>query len=430
MIPIKPRASFALPLWFVSLVPLTLAACEAPRNDRPTETTPEAGTSPNASIMPAPLVTEPPEQALDASIPDGEPYGLLFDPSGKFVYPDASTPPPEVLRGDQQIAAESPAQKELAGVTLEATFKQRSVPNAPKGPEISQEGIKAAIALTTPKWRIDLVDTGRMRIEFTSRAMPLPMRSEIRARTDRFGHVVLWPNASDYRVVPPGALRTVMGERRVDVTPLSQGTARAQGEGKKLGLPTRKVELVSSLGSAKLELAKSPEAGDGGALLCRALVEIIGIDPKSPVCQSGEVVLSASYNWQEGGGIDLEVTSILKRTDIQQSDMLVPPPGANYQPSGLPASPGGVFLTREEVAAFRSEPLKLPPPADPTAPGEGFVAWNATDMLAYVFVDGVPVLAVPPNEQRYVIGTTRGRYVVQWRTFLGDPSTGAGGRSA
>ncbi len=41
-------------------------------------------------------------------------------------------------------------------------------------------------------------------------------------------------------------------------------------------------------------------------------------------------------------------------------------------------------------------------------------------MLAYMLVDGVPVVAVPPASERYVIGPPRGRYVVQWRTFLGE----------
>lgn len=403
---------------FASLV----AGCEAPRrNDAPSETTPEAGASPNASILPAPLATEIPD-LLDAGVipTDGAPYGLMADPSGRLIVPEAGAPPPEVLRGDQAMPPESPATKDLAGLSLEAVFRQRNLPLPPKGPEVSQEGIKAAQSLTTPKWKIDLTETGRMRVEFVSRAMPLPMHSELRARSDRYGHVVLWPNASDYRVVPPGALRTVMGERRVDVTPLSQGTVRPQGEGKRLNLPTRKVELSSSLGSAKLELGKSVEAGEGGALLCRALVEIVGIDPRTPVCVAGEVPLSASYTWQDGGGIDFEITTITRRTDLATNDMLCPPPGASYQQSGLPMSPGGVFLTREEVAAFRSAPLQLPPVTDSQAPGEGFIAVNATDMLAYVLVDGVPVLFVPPNEQRYVIGTMRGRYMTQWRTFLGD----------
>jgi hypothetical protein len=409
------RGSWAL----MALAGVMSAGCEGTNGSSSDKHT--LGTaSPNASILPAPLATEPPETPVDAGIPDGAPYGLMADSQGRLIIPDAGAPPPEVLRGDQPMTPEAPPSKDLAGVTVEAIFRHRNLPAPPKAPEVSAEGIKEAQKLTAPTWKVDLTENGRMRVEFTSRAMPLPAHSELRARSDRYGHVVLWPNATDYRVVPPGALRTVMGERRVDVTPLSAGTVKAQGEGKKLGLPTRKVELGSSLGTLKLELGKSVEVGEGGALLCRALVEIVGIDPKTPACQAGELPLVASYTWQDGGGIDFEVTAINKRTDIPANEMLVPPPGASYQPSGLPAVPGGVFMTREEVAAFRSAPMQLPPPEDPAAPGEGFIAANATDTLAYVFLDGVPVVAVPPNDQRYVIGTARGRYVVQWRTFLGD----------
>jgi hypothetical protein len=38
----------------------------------------------------------------------------------------------------------------------------------------------------------------------------------------------------------------------------------------------------------------------------------------------------------------------------------------------------------------------------------------------YLLVDGVPVVAVPPLAERYVIGPARGKYVTQWRTFLGE----------
>ncbi|MBK9261258.1 MAG: hypothetical protein IPM54_15810 [Polyangiaceae bacterium] len=399
------------------LVMLAALGCEAPTK-APAGAV-DAGTSPNASILPAPLAAEAPPEPPDAGVPDGA-YGLLADSTGRLILPDAAAPPPEMLRGDQPMTAESPLLKDVAGASLEAVFRLRDVPAPPKAPEVSQEGIKAAAALTAPKWKIDLTETGRMRIVFMSRAMPLPMNSELRARTDRYGHVVLWPNATDYRVVPPGAIRTVLGERRVDVTPMSPGTVKQQGEGKRLGLATRKVEVTSALGSVRMELGKTNDVGEGGALLCRTLVEIVGVDPRTKVCASGEVPLSASYAWQDGGGIDFEVTSLSKRTDIPTNEVLVPPPGATYQPSGLPQSPAGVFLTRDEVVAFRSAPLALPPVDDPRAPGEGFVAVNESDALAYFFLDGVPVVAVPPTEQRYVIGTARGRYVIQWRTFLGD----------
>jgi hypothetical protein len=212
----------------------------------------------------------------------------------------------------------------------------------------------------------------------------------------------------------------VLGERRVDVTPLSPGSPKAAGEGRRLGVATRKIDVGSSLGTLRLELGKVPEAGEGGTVFCRALVEIAGIDPRSPVCAAGEVPLAATWSWQEGGGIGLEITAMSKRTDLAPGDLLVPPPGAQRERAGLPIASGGVFLTREELAAFRSAPLPLPAKPDPAAPGEGFVAVNRADTLVYLLLDGVPVVAVPPLAERYVIGPPRGKYVVQWRTFLGD----------
>jgi hypothetical protein len=155
-------------------------------------------------------------------------------------------------------------------------------------------------------------------------------------------------------------------------------------------------------------------------LLCRAVVELGGVDPKTPVCQPGEVPLFASYAWQEGGGIAFEVTALQKRTDLPANGMLVPAPGVRHAPAGLPSVPQGIFLSRDELAAFRTAPLTLPPVRDPSVPGEGFVAVNNADRLMYLLLDGVPVAAVPPHAERYVIGPPRGRYSAQWRTFLGE----------
>lgn len=396
---------------------LSLCACDPPPEGAPKGV--DAGTSPNASILPAPLATEAPE-AVDAGPSDAGPIGLMADPAGRLIIPDAGPPPPEVLRGDSSIPPEVPGSRDLQGVTLEAVWRFRDVPPPTKAPEVASEGIKEAQKLTALTFKVDLTDAGRMRAELTSRALPFPARSELRARSDRYGTIVVWPNLTGYRVIPPGALRTALGERRVDVTPLVPGTARPQGEGKRLGLATRKLDLVSNLGTLRLELGKSPESGEGGALFCRALVEIIGVDPKTPVCQPGEVPLGAVYNWQDGGGVSVEVTSITKRNDLAPADFLVPSPGLPPQTTGLPTAPDGIFLTRDELSAFRSS--ALPPSAnhDPSAPGEGFIAVNRTDALMYLLLDGVPVAAVPANSERYVIGPQRGRYSVQWRTFLGE----------
>src|SRR6185312_826348 len=187
--------------------------------------------------------------------------------------------------------------------SLDAVFRWRDVPAPPRAPEVSLDGLREAQKLTALTLKIDLTESGRMRAELSGVAFPLPAHSELRARTDHYGNLLMWPNHGGYRVVPPGALRTLLGERRIDLTPLSVGTVKQQGEAKRLNLTVRKLELASSVATMKLEIARSPESGEGGPLLCRALVELGGVDPKSPVCQPGEVVLAATYAWQEGGGI-------------------------------------------------------------------------------------------------------------------------------
>jgi hypothetical protein len=391
------------------LVAAALAGCDAPTS--PAGGQSDASASPNATILPAPLSTE----ALET---DG---GAADDGGSRGAPADSAARAPESMRPATPLPAEAvPFNKDTPGVSLDAVFRWRDVPAPPRAPEVSADGLREAQKLTALTLKIDLTEAGRMRAELTGRAFPLPAHTEIRSRTDQFGSIVLWPNATDYRVIPPGALRTVLGERRVDVTPLSGGVARPQGESRRLGVTVRKVEIGSSVATVKLELGKVSEAGEGGLLLCRALVELAGVDPKTFVCQSGEVPLAAAYTWQEGGGIAFEVTALAKRTDLPALGVLVPPPGVRLAPAGLPGVPQGIFLSREELAAFRTAPLSGAPIRDPAVPGEGFVAVNHADRVMYLLLDGVAVVAVPAHGERYVIGPPRGRYVAQWRTFLGE----------
>jgi hypothetical protein len=118
--------------------------------------------------------------------------------------------------------------------------------------------------------------------------------------------------------------------------------------------------------------------------------------------------------------VTFEVTAFQKRTDLAPSTLLAPPPGVAHIATGLPAVPHGIFLSREALAAFRTAPITLPPVRDPSVPGEGFVAANQSDRLMYLVLDGVPTVQVAPHSEQYVIGPPRGRYVAQWRTFLGE----------
>ena len=362
---------------------------------------------------------QPPEKPpLDPS--QSGPQGLLFDSSGRLVVPDAGPPLPTPLKVDGPVAADIMGREDLAGVVLEAAFKPRRTAPAPKAPEVAADGIAKAAKLTAMTLNVELTTEGRMKLTMTSRALPFPFRSEVRSRYDRYGHFVVWPGATKTRIIAPGALRAALGEGRVDVTPLSPGNKGPSGTGKRLGEKTRLFTIEAPLGKLRVEVASLPEASLGGPLLCRWLVESMGIDPASPECRADEVPLFAGFDWDNGDGVDFEVTSITKRTDIPPGDALTPPPGAELQQTGLPEAPEGIFLSREELAAFRTKAIDTKPDAKPGAPGEGLVVENTRDVLLYYFVDGVPVAAVPAQSSRYLIGLPKGRYVGQWRSFFGD----------
>ncbi|HKQ71240.1 MAG TPA: hypothetical protein VJT73_17975, partial [Polyangiaceae bacterium] len=311
--------------------------------------------------------------------------------------------------------------RELVGLTLESEWRYPDLVAPPKWPETNGSGIDAARKITAPRMAIDLASAGRMRIIFDSRSLPLEQNAEIRARTDRYGHVLVWPSGSQYRVLPPGAVRTLFGERRVDAIPLVRPQSSGKSDGaRRAGYATKKWELTTRTGKLVLEQAKIPGAGEGGPLLCRLLAEIVAVDPSAAPCQADEVPLRAQYSWPQGGSIVFETNQVHEKSEYSSSTLLVPPLGGTFMPTGLPPHPIDTFLSKDELAAFRQKPLETTGTPAPSAPGEGLSLFNGTDVLRYAFLDSVPVAAVLPGKEVRVSGPLRGRYLVQWRTFLGD----------
>jgi hypothetical protein len=186
------------------------------------------------------------------------------------------------------------------------------------------------------------------------------------------------------------------------------------------GLATRKWELSTRTGKLVLEQAKMSAVGDGGPLLCRFLAELVAIDPSSAPCNSEEVPLHAEYAWPDGGGLVFEVRRIADRVDFATAQLLVPPSGGEFSPSSAPPGVAGGFLTKDELAAFRLRPLEGLGTKTVGASDDGLVLHNGTDIVRYAFLDGVAVAWVLPNEDHTLFGLHRGRYLLQWRTFLGD----------
>jgi hypothetical protein len=397
---------------------LFVAGCEKAPADPVENATP----SPNASILPAPLSStgQPAAEtpALGAATASS---GLPAEAAGKLASSDAAVAVPQALRGDQPPDDDPLTQRELQGVTLEGEWRYPDLPVPPKAPEANAAGIDAARKLTLPRMTIDLANSGRMRVIFDSRALPVGQGAEIRARIDRYGHLLVWPTGSQYRVLPPGAVRTLLGERRVDAIPLVRAQSLSKAEGThRLGLPTKKWDIVTRTGKLILEQARIASAGEGGTLFCRFLSEIIAIDPSAAPCAGDDVPLRAQFIWPQGGTVVFEVSALNDKSEFSSGQLLVPPSGADFTPASLPPGATGSFLTRDELAAFRLRPLDVGYAPGPGAPDDGLLLHNGTDVLRYAFLESVPVAWVPPNRDQAVPGLLRGRYLIQWRTFLGE----------
>jgi len=395
-----------------------LAGCDR----APAETLENATPSPNASILPAPLssVAQPAAETPHLPAPIKSSGGSA-ESLGRALSADGGRAIPVPLRADQAPDDDPLTVREVQGVTLEGEWRYADTPAPPKTPEVNAAGIEAARKATAPRMTIDLASAGRMRVIFDSRGLPLAEGTEIRARADRYGHLLVWPNGTQYRALPPGAVRTLFAERRIDAVPLVRAQSSGRNDGvRRAGFATHKWELTTRTGKLILEQAKIANAGDGALLFCRFLSEIIAIDPSAAPCSADEVPLRAQYEWPQGGSVAFEVHDVAERVEFSSGQLLVPPPGGTFAPASLPPDSGGLFLTTEELAAFRLRPTDLAGAPPPGAPREGLLLYNGSDFLRYAFLDAIPVGWVAPNRDQHVLGPLRGRYLLQWRTFLAD----------
>lgn len=397
----------------------TLAACCAAIACSEKKSSPKAGAqaSPNASILPAPLASA--GELGPAPPPGSAPReGIPADSAGRLIVREPEPPPPESIAIARALPEDTITAKDGVGYTIEGAFHWVDVAGPPSVPEASAAAIKEAQQKTDLAVTVDLGNLGRMRFAFVAPSFPLPAHSELRARSSYYGHVLVWPNGNAYRTLAPGSLRAMLAERRADVAPLMRAKMTAAGLGNLLGHKTIRTDIETSVGTLSLEQASVPGSGSGGELFCRLLVEIVGAEPTTEACRAERIPLSAQYKWSANGKLSFSATSLIERKDIPFGYLNVPPSGAAFTPGELPPSASGVFLAREDLAKFRTRAVRTGPPG-PRAPGEGILAENLTNTLAYVLVDGVPVAWVRPKEQQYVIGPPAGHYTIAFRDFFG-----------
>ncbi len=399
-----------------ALLVLALAGCRG----TPVETL-DAAPSPQASAEPAPLANVGAAASAAATTPSGV---------------DGSVPP-EALRGDRELAPDTPHEvsrelglkdvprdaKELAGYELSVVLHMGEGPPAAKGPEINGNAIDAARHKTEARMIVDVTQT-RARFEIAS-GFVLPEHTELRARSDRYGHVLLWPGEDTYRVAEPGAMRALFGERRLDVAPVSPVEVTATGDGtRRLNLRTRRVELSTRAAKATLEIATLKDAGEGGALVCRLLLDLMGGPPAASPCTTDEVPLHAELRWTTQGTLWFDVAGVSPRRDFAVQDLAAPPASSAFVRGAPPVPSGEPMLTKADLAALRNGPIDVPvargAEAGPPPPDAGLLLVNATDGLRVAWLDGVPVAWVAPGSGLLLPSLVRGRYALQWRSFLGD----------
>ncbi len=382
----------------------------------------------------APFDPQDPAPSPQAS---AEPTPLANVPATTANISDDAGPPPEPLRSDRPLAADSPHEtarepapkevahdaKELIGYGLQAVLRTGEGPPPLKGPETNFAAIETARRKTETRM---VIEASQTRASFVlSGGFVLPQGTELRARADRYGHLVMWPGENTYRVAESGALRAIWGERRLDVAPLSQATVVPGAEGgRRLNMRTRRLEVSTRAARATFEIASVRDAGEGGVLICRFLLDLMNAPPSTAACAADEVPLHAELRWTTKGALTFDVASMVRRSDLSPQDLAAPPPGLAFETRPPAPIDGETLLTKGELAALRTAPVDVGPSAvrdaQPPPPETGLQVVNSSDELRVAWLDGVPVAWVAPGGGQWLPSLVRGRYVLQWRTFLGD----------
>lgn len=394
------------PLLVASL--LVLGACESRRSE-PTGAPSANEPSPNASVLPAPLAAGPSK---------GAGKDAVHAATDASAAPSAVPEPPRPIREDDSLSPETEL-RAAPGLSLEARLRWLDPPPPPRPAEGNADALAKARDKTSFELTLELSSLGRLRVGFASKSLPLPLGTELRARDDRFGFVLLWPGQESYTPLPPGTLRAVLAETRVDVTPLSEPTVALVGSGNLLGLATQRQRLENGFGRLELEQAVAPAAGSSGVLFCRLLLELLAVAPESSACRNEWVPLRAEYTWAGGGRFELEVTRLTRKSELPIEGLAVPPSSTAARRGELPGPPFMALLDERELGDLHTRALPPPEKPDPNAPKLGLAFQNRSDGPRYLLVDGVPVVWLRANAEWLVTGLKTGRYAVQARDFFG-----------
>ena len=397
--------------WRLPCVALLLLQASACRSD-------VSRNAPGSVGVPGSLPATPPELPNDEATPskamatshEGDILRRGALPDGGLVMLS-----PTPLREDSRLVGDTPSIKDSTGFTLEAEWKAADWPALPANSVIERDRLVELRNKTKWLLRIDLIGSGRMRVTLASRGFAFEKGTEIRSRVDLLGHVLVWPDENQYRILPPSTLRSLFQEGLVDVGPALSANFKPAGTGRWLDWDTERVTASNAFGHLVMDQAMLAAAGVSGRLLCRWLVEFISADPMTSACQNDTVPVRAQFEFSGGGKAEFVVSQVSKKQEYNASNIAVPPTGAAANSHDVPRASG---LANVLLAEHRNH---APPrnPAEPSTSLTGLIASNHTMGLRVLLVDGITAAWLMPAEERSMPELLPGNYSVAWRDFLG-----------
>lgn len=384
--------------WWFSWLALggLLGACEPSRAWTPPQEEGESERSPNAQIFPEPLVES---RTRTGELRESKEGGSGGQPGAPAFLQAPSLYVDRALSEGAELSG--------TGAGFEFVFEFLL-------PEVRRAGqpLGSPLERAHASWRVSLLpDTAErsalQRIVWEGALFLLPEQTELRSSLEKQGWVLVWPDERSYRVVPRGALSTVLEERRVDRMPLFEGrrSTVSQSAADSSHQVVRRWE--TSVGSVEMSLQPLPEAGSSTLLFCETLLELLRMNRARAHCEAGELPVEVRYQWATGGELRGVVREPVRRVEGELRLFQIPPPMPIFKPGELPPVEADPWMDAELNELW-------------PARGPALLEWkNTKDFPLLVLVEGWPLTYLDAGRSK-VFPAPRGglRYVA--RDFLGQ----------
>ena len=152
----------------------------------------------------------------------------------------------------------------------------------------------------------------------------------------------------------------------------------------------------------------------------RVLLDLMNAPPSTPVVGPDEIPLHAELHWTTRGAVFFDVTSVTRRLDLSAQQLAVPPITARFVEGPLSPLAGELRVADKDLAAIHTGPSDLGPVVPASVTSGTLTLVNTHDTPRFAWIDGAPIAWVAPEGRLDVGPLPRGRYQVEWRTFLDD----------